>query len=101
MRPAASRTPAPDCQVECLAMKLVGELDAGNRHVQFDERGRETECWPSAPSHRARPRLYLRDSLRGTGICLQLGVDRKSRVEGETGAIDPKLKLELSTNIPD
>ena len=39
-------------------MKLVGELDAGNRHVQFDERGRETECWPSAPSHRARPRLY-------------------------------------------
>src|ERR1700741_4729416 len=59
MRPAASRTPAPDCHVECLAMKLVGELDAGNRHVQFDERGRETECWPSAPSHRARPRLYL------------------------------------------
>src|ERR1700758_3063892 len=58
MRPAASRTPAPDCHVECLAMKLVGELDAGNRHVQFDERGRETECWPSAPSHRARPRLY-------------------------------------------
>jgi len=39
-------------------MKLVGELDAGNRHVQFDERGRETECWPSAPNHRARPRLY-------------------------------------------
>src|ERR1700758_1898430 len=60
MRPAASRTPAPDCHVECLAMKLVGELDAGNRHVQFDERGRETECWPSAPSHRARPRLYRR-----------------------------------------
>src|ERR1700740_2157339 len=58
MRPAASRTPASDCHVECLAMKLVGELDAGNRHVQFDERGRETECWPSAPSHRARPRLY-------------------------------------------
>jgi hypothetical protein len=25
MRPAASRTPAPDCHVECLAMKLVGE----------------------------------------------------------------------------
>jgi hypothetical protein len=59
MRPAASRRLAPDCHVECLAMKLVGELDAGNRHVQFDERGRETECWPSTPSHRACPRLYL------------------------------------------
>ena len=46
-------------------MKLVGELDAGNRHVQFDERGRETECWPLAPNYRARPRLYHRDiSLR-------------------------------------
>src|ERR1700749_142553 len=58
MRPAASRTPAPDCHVECLAMKLVGELDAGNRRVQFDERGRETECWSLAPNYRARPRLY-------------------------------------------
>ena len=25
-------------------MKLVGKPDAGNRHVRFDERGRETEC---------------------------------------------------------
>jgi hypothetical protein len=45
-------------------MKLVGELDAGNRHVQFDERGRETECWPSAPSYRARPRLYPKQTCR-------------------------------------
>ena len=29
-----------------------------------DPVGRETECWPSAPSHRARPLLYLRDVLR-------------------------------------
>ena len=29
--------------VVCPTMKPVGELDAGNRHVQFDERGRETE----------------------------------------------------------
>jgi hypothetical protein len=45
-RPAAPRTPAIDCTVVCLAMKPVGELDAGNRHVQFDERGWETGRWP-------------------------------------------------------
>src|ERR1700732_4455789 len=38
--------------------KSIGEPDAGNRHVRFDERGWETGCWPSALSHRARPRLY-------------------------------------------
>jgi hypothetical protein len=27
----------------CLAVKPVGEPDAGNRHVRFDERGWETE----------------------------------------------------------
>jgi hypothetical protein len=27
----------------CLAMKPVGKPDAGNPHVRFDERGRETE----------------------------------------------------------
>jgi hypothetical protein len=37
------------------AMKPVGKPDAGNRHVRFDERGRET-----ALSDRARPRLYVR-----------------------------------------
>src|SRR4029450_13021467 len=41
-----------------LAMKPVGEPDAGNLHVRFDERGGETERWPMAPSHRASPRLY-------------------------------------------
>jgi hypothetical protein len=31
------------CRVlACLTMKPVGELDAGTRHVQFDERGWET-----------------------------------------------------------
>jgi len=35
------------------AVKPVGKPDAGNPHVRFDERGRETgHC------HRARPRLY-------------------------------------------
>jgi len=36
-----------------LAVKPVGEPDAGNPHVRFDERGRETEH-----RYRARPRLY-------------------------------------------
>ena len=27
----------------CLGMKPVGKPDAGNSHVRFDERGRETE----------------------------------------------------------
>jgi hypothetical protein len=30
-------------------MKLVGEPDAGNLHVRFDERGVETERWPQGP----------------------------------------------------
>ena len=58
-------------------MRLVGELDAGNRHVQFDERGRETECWPSAPSHRARPRLYHRVILRRREGLVAFWVKRK------------------------
>ena len=41
---------------ECFAMKLVGKPDAGNPHVRFDERGRETERIPTR--HRALPRLY-------------------------------------------
>jgi hypothetical protein len=39
-------------------VKLVGEPDAGNPHVRFDERGVETERWLHAPSNRASPRLY-------------------------------------------
>ena len=39
-------------------MKPVGEPDAGNLHVRFDERGRETGQLPNGSSHRARPRLY-------------------------------------------
>jgi len=31
-----------------LAVKPVGEPDAGNPHVRFDERGRETEQLPQA-----------------------------------------------------
>ena len=38
-------------------MKPVGKPDAGNRHVRFDERGRETGR-RFGVSARARPRLY-------------------------------------------
>src|SRR5271157_2137761 len=40
----------------CLIVKPVGEPDAGNPHVRFDERGGETERRPRR--HRASPRLY-------------------------------------------
>ena len=43
------------------AMKPVGKPDAGNPHVRFDERGRETER--PQRRHRARPRLYLAHEL--------------------------------------
>src|SRR5262249_45925310 len=36
--------PAPNCPVVCLTVKPVGEPDAGDRHVRFDERGWETAC---------------------------------------------------------
>ena len=41
-----------------LVVKPIGKPSAGNRHARFDERGWETERWPSAPSYRAHPRLY-------------------------------------------
>ncbi len=31
--------------IVCLVVKPVGEPDAGDRHVRFDERGVETESW--------------------------------------------------------
>jgi hypothetical protein len=34
------------CSPCALPVKPVGEPDAGNRHVRFDERGWETERWP-------------------------------------------------------
>ena len=36
-------------------MKPVGEPDAGNPHVRFDERGVETERWPHGPK---QPRFF-------------------------------------------
>src|SRR6516162_5270976 len=50
-----------------LAVKLVGEPDAGNPHVRFDERGAETERWPhgpQSPRHSSTLPLRLRNRLR-------------------------------------
>jgi hypothetical protein len=43
-------------------MNPIGEPDAGNRHVRFDERGWETGDWQSL-KHRAHPRLYPRGAF--------------------------------------
>src|SRR3984893_4387974 len=47
-RRAATSTPASKATAECSTMKPVGKPDAGNPHVRFDERGRETERLPKA-----------------------------------------------------
>src|SRR5262249_39584621 len=41
-RPAAPRTLTSARHAVCLTVKPVGEPDAGDRHVRFDERGWET-----------------------------------------------------------
>jgi hypothetical protein len=41
-----------------LAVKPVGEPDAGDRHVRFDERGVGNGALPNGLSYRAHPRLY-------------------------------------------
>jgi hypothetical protein len=47
----------PECgSLVSLAVNPVGEPDAGNPHVLFDERGWETGRRPSR--YRAYPRLY-------------------------------------------
>ena len=41
-----------------LAVKPVGEPDAGDRHVRFDERGMGNGALPNGLSYRVHPRLY-------------------------------------------
>src|SRR5262249_57428031 len=43
-RCSTASTRAASATAVGLTMKLVGNPDAGNRHVRFDERGQETEC---------------------------------------------------------
>src|SRR5215475_14546756 len=48
MRPAASRTPAPSCHVECLAVKPVGELDTGTSSSMSEDGKRSDGLRPQA-----------------------------------------------------
>ena len=67
-----------------LAVKPVGEPDAGDRHVRFDERGWETERWPLAPSYRAHPRLYLNSkSLRELRLSVAGGISAVAVAQGK------------------
>jgi hypothetical protein len=45
-RRAANGTRLLWIAIDSFVVKSIGEPDAGNRHVRFDERGRETGCWP-------------------------------------------------------
>src|SRR5262249_1024885 len=67
-----SRTPAPNCPVVCLTVKPVGEPDAGDRHVRFDERGWETACCRMAQA--TAP--ILDSTERDFGGCLLSGRGR-------------------------
>src|SRR5579871_3487830 len=55
---AAATTGASWPTAVCYTLNPVGEPDAGNRHVRFDERGWKTERLPNGSSHRVHPRLY-------------------------------------------
>jgi len=68
-------------------VKYVGKPDAGNPHVRFDERGRETGDWPSL-KHRAIPRLY-RIPL---AVLLTIKLLRGSKLKGNS-PVTPKLHL--------
>jgi hypothetical protein len=48
----------------CLVVKPVGEPDAGNRHVRFDERGWETERCHMAQATAPILRLYRSAKFR-------------------------------------
>src|SRR3954462_7232395 len=60
-------------------MKPVGKLDAGNPHVQFDERGWETGRGDNQLSYRAHPRLYPNTICRTTSPTKSRFVRKVSR----------------------
>ena len=60
-------TPSQPC-AQSLAMKSVGKPDAGNPHVRFDERGRETK-----PRHTAEATAPFLDST----VILALDIKRE------------------------
>ena len=90
----------------CLGVKPVGEPDAGNPHVRFDERRRETAAWcglrhrrsakaagPATPRtcpDRARLRLYSEEQRSQPQ-----GPQRGSRVGVEEGCSAGRMQQEF------
>ena len=76
------------CRVDLVRespVKPVGKPDAGNRHVRFDERGRETGR-RFGVSARARPRLY------------QSTVTSEENGQRQCGAGEPFFRVLLMTD---
>jgi hypothetical protein len=60
-------------------MKSVGKPDAGNPHVRFDERGRETGDWQSLKA--PRPASTLQDSFGGFVGFQEITIDPNQDVD--------------------
>jgi hypothetical protein len=71
--------------------KPVGEPDAGNPHVRFDERGWETER-RHGPSYRAHPRLYRRSppEAQARYLAFQQGLQQLGWTDGRNVHIDTR-----------
>ena len=64
-------------------MNPIGEPDAGNPHVRFDERGAETESMATAPlldSTRAKCQPVIARSLRRSNLALVNVIRRRMRL---------------------
>ena len=97
-RSACKRSSATSASCECAIVaeptssrepvaKPVGKPDAGNPHVRFDERGRETEPLAMPQRHRALPRLY-----KTLGFSLELtliSLSESSLFKGLRGPLGP------------
>ena len=69
--PTAQNPRAVDSLPACLSVKPVGEPDAGDRHVRFDERGWETERLPQAQA--TAPILDSTDAENFAGTLAESG----------------------------
>src|SRR6266566_6300061 len=86
-------------------MNPIGEPDAGDRHVRFDERGWETGDWQSL-KHRAHPRLYpstadAADGRDGPGTdktsSYSITSSARSRIDGGTARPSALAVLRFTT----
>ena len=84
----------------CLTVKPVGEPDAGNRHVRFDERGWETERCRMAQA--TAPILDLRTEAAHLGCPLRSVTEGKQTFRGhaEIDANEPKTDVADGAGTP-